>query len=161
PHNGETNARLVAHLPLIVPDGCWLRVGYERHEWKVGEIVVFDDTLEHEAMNGSDELRIVLIFDVWNPLLAVAERDMVRAMPAAVGDSTCSSPRVRDAKPVGPDARSRRSGCCRPASWRGEHGAASLRADRRERTSQCRCDDRVGARVPGTGRGGSDAGRDR
>ncbi|GFE88147.1 aspartyl/asparaginyl beta-hydroxylase domain-containing protein [Steroidobacter agaridevorans] len=84
PHNGETNARLVAHLPLIVPDGCWLRVGYEKHEWKVGEVVVFDDTLEHEAMNGSDELRVVLIFDVWNPLLAPAERDMVRAMTAAV-----------------------------------------------------------------------------
>lgn len=84
PHNGETNARLVAHLPLIVPEGCWLRVGYERHEWKVGEIVVFDDTIEHEAMNGSDELRVVLIFDVWNPLLAPAERDMVRAMTAAV-----------------------------------------------------------------------------
>lgn len=84
PHNGETNARLVAHLPLIVPDGCWLRVGYERHEWRVGEIVVFDDTLEHEAMNDSDELRVVLIFDVWNPLLAPAERDMVCALTAAV-----------------------------------------------------------------------------
>lgn len=84
PHNGETNARLVAHLPLIVPDGCWFRVGYERREWKVGEVLVFDDTIEHEAMNGSDELRVVLIFDVWNPLLTPAECDMVRAMTAAV-----------------------------------------------------------------------------
>lgn len=84
PHHGETNARLVAHLPLIVPPGCWLRVGYEKREWKVGEVMVFDDTIEHEALNGSDELRVVLIFDVWNPLLTLAEREMARAMTAAV-----------------------------------------------------------------------------
>lgn len=84
PHHGETNARLVAHLPLIVPPRCWLRVGYEKREWNVGEVMVFDDTIEHEALNGSDELRVVLIFDVWNPLLTPAEREMARAMTAAV-----------------------------------------------------------------------------
>jgi aspartyl/asparaginyl beta-hydroxylase (cupin superfamily) len=83
PHNGETNARLVAHLPLVVPDGCKLRVGFEEREWKVGEVMVFDDTIEHEARNDSDELRVVLIFDVWNPLIPPAEREMVRAMAAA------------------------------------------------------------------------------
>jgi aspartyl/asparaginyl beta-hydroxylase (cupin superfamily) len=46
--------------------------------------MVFDDTIEHEAMNDSDELRVVLIFDVWNPLLTPAEREMARAMTAAV-----------------------------------------------------------------------------
>jgi len=86
PHHGETNARLVAHLPLIVPPRCWLRVGYEKREWNIGEVMVFDDTLEHEAMNDSDELRVVLIFDVWNPLLTPAEREMARAMTAAVRD---------------------------------------------------------------------------
>lgn len=84
PHHGETNARLVAHLPLIVPPRCWLRVGYEKREWRVGEVIVFDDTIEHEALNDSDELRVVLIFDVWNPLLTPAEREMARAMTAAV-----------------------------------------------------------------------------
>jgi len=83
PHNGETNARLVAHLPLIVPEGCRLRVGFEEREWNVGEVMVFDDTLEHEARNDSDELRVVLIFDVWNPLLEPAERAMVQAMALA------------------------------------------------------------------------------
>jgi aspartyl/asparaginyl beta-hydroxylase (cupin superfamily) len=83
PHNGETNARLVAHLPLIVPDGCTMRVGFEQRPWRVGEVFVFDDTIEHEARNDSDELRVVLIFDVWNPLLAPAERDLVRAMASA------------------------------------------------------------------------------
>lgn len=83
PHHGETNARLVAHLPLVVPPGCRLRVGFEEREWKVGETLIFDDTLEHEACNDSDEERIVLIFDVWNPLLAPAERELVKAMAAA------------------------------------------------------------------------------
>lgn len=86
PHHGETNARLVAHLPLIVPPRCWLRVGYEKREWHVGEVMVFDDTIEHEALNDSDELRVVLIFDVWNPLLTPAEREMARAMTSAVRD---------------------------------------------------------------------------
>jgi aspartyl/asparaginyl beta-hydroxylase (cupin superfamily) len=88
PHNGETNARLVAHLPLIVPEKCTFRVGFEERPWRVGEVFVFDDTLEHEARNDSDELRVVLIFDVWNPLLAPAEREMVQAMTAAAREFT-------------------------------------------------------------------------
>lgn len=83
PHHGETNARAVVHLPLVVPDNCTYRVGFERRRWNVGEILAFDDSIEHEARNDSDELRVVLIFDVWNPLLSPAERDMVRTLSAA------------------------------------------------------------------------------
>lgn len=83
PHHGETNARLVVHLPLIVPDGCTYRVGFEERRWTVGEILVFDDTIEHTARNDSDELRVVLIFDIWNPLLTPEERRVVTAMAAA------------------------------------------------------------------------------
>ncbi len=86
PHHGETNARLVVHLPLIVPPGCSYRVGYERRTWTEGEVLIFDDTLEHEARNDSDEPRTVLIFDVWNPLLSVAEQQMVEAMTTAARD---------------------------------------------------------------------------
>ena len=83
PHHGETNARLVVHLPLVVPEHCLYRVGYETRRWRVGEVLIFDDSIEHEARNDSDELRVVLIFDVWNPLLSPAERDMVRELSAA------------------------------------------------------------------------------
>ena len=83
PHHGETNARVIAHLPLIVPERCSYRVGFERRQWRVGETLIFDDTIEHEARNDSDELRVVLIFDLWNPLLEPAERDVVRALAAA------------------------------------------------------------------------------
>jgi aspartyl/asparaginyl beta-hydroxylase (cupin superfamily) len=85
PHVGVNNARLVCHLPLIVPDGCWFRVGAETRYWKRGEAFVFDDTIEHEALNPSDELRVVFIFDLWHPDLTAVERDAVKALVEADG----------------------------------------------------------------------------
>jgi aspartyl/asparaginyl beta-hydroxylase (cupin superfamily) len=79
PHVGVNNARLVCHLPLIVPEGCWFRVGGETRLWERGEVLVFDDTIEHEAMNPTDELRVVLIFDVWRPELQPVERQAIAA----------------------------------------------------------------------------------
>jgi tetratricopeptide (TPR) repeat protein len=78
PHHGVTNTRLTVHLPLVIPPGCAFRVGNDTRPWKVGEGWAFDDTIEHEAWNDSDVPRAILIFDVWNPELSVAERDMVR-----------------------------------------------------------------------------------
>ena len=80
PHTGVANTRLVCHLPLIVPEGCGFRVGAETRMWREGEAFVFDDTIEHEAWNDSDELRVVLIFDVWAWALSVAERNAVAAI---------------------------------------------------------------------------------
>ena len=85
PHTGETNARLVAHLPLVVPDGCHYRVGYDWRQWQEGKCWVFDDTLEHEARNDGNALRVILMFDVWNPLLSLAEREMAMALAGAIG----------------------------------------------------------------------------
>ena len=85
PHTGVANVRLVCHLPLIVPEKCGFRVGATTREWKVGEAFVFDDTIEHEAWNDSDELRVVLIFDLWTPVLSATERDAVSRMIAATG----------------------------------------------------------------------------
>ena len=87
PHNGVANTRLVCHLPLIVPEGCWFRVGAETRAWQVGEAFVFDDTIEHEAANDSDQLRVVLIFDVWHPDLDPIEREAVTAVIEAVEGS--------------------------------------------------------------------------
>jgi len=83
PHVGVTNARLVTHLPLIVPQHCGFRVGNKTREWVPGEAWVFDDTIEHEAWNRSDELRVVLIFDVWHPHLTEPERALISAMASA------------------------------------------------------------------------------
>ena len=86
PHRGVTNTRLVAHLPLIVPDDCALVVGGEEHRWREGKVVVFDDTYEHEAWNRSDRTRIVLIFDVWSPYLSEAERMAIALLIGDIGD---------------------------------------------------------------------------
>ncbi|MGL3822104.1 aspartyl/asparaginyl beta-hydroxylase domain-containing protein [Sphingopyxis sp. R3-92] len=83
PHVGFNNARLVCHLPLVVPAGCWFRVGAETRDWRRGEAFVFDDTIEHEALNPSDMLRVVLIFDLWHPDLSPVEREAVAALIAS------------------------------------------------------------------------------
>lgn len=85
PHVGVNNSRLVCHLPIIVPEGCWFRVGAETRFWKRGEAFVFDDTIEHEALNPSAELRVVFIFDVWHPDLSEVERAAVKALIEADG----------------------------------------------------------------------------
>ncbi|MBW8841942.1 MAG: aspartyl/asparaginyl beta-hydroxylase domain-containing protein [Sphingomonadales bacterium] len=85
PHVGISNARLVCHLPLIIPTGCWFRVGGETREWRRGEGFVFDDTIEHEAANPSSQLRVVLIVDLWHPDLTAIERAAVAALIGAEG----------------------------------------------------------------------------
>jgi aspartyl/asparaginyl beta-hydroxylase (cupin superfamily) len=82
-HTGVANFRLVVHLPLVVPAGCRFRVGGETREWRLGEAWVFDDTIEHEAWNDGDEIRIILICDVWNPQLSAEERFAIARVVAA------------------------------------------------------------------------------
>jgi len=84
PHHGVMNARLICHLPLIVPPGCGFRVGGEVREWREGELLVFDDSVEHEAWNLGSSERIILIFDVWRPELDPDERRAVTALFEAV-----------------------------------------------------------------------------
>jgi aspartate beta-hydroxylase len=79
-HRGVTNTRLVLHLPLIVPDACAIRVGDETRTWTPGKAMVFDDTVEHEAWNDSDKVRVVLIADLWRPELSTVERSAIEAL---------------------------------------------------------------------------------
>ena len=80
PHTGSTNIRAIVHLPLILPGRCRFRVGNVTREWRMNEAWVFDDTIEHQVWNDSSELRVILIFDVWNPFLSEAERALVTEM---------------------------------------------------------------------------------
>jgi hypothetical protein len=73
-HTGMYNARLICHLPLIVPPGCRFRVGNEVREWEEGKLLIFDDTIEHEAWNDGPDDRVVLIFDIWRPELTGQEK---------------------------------------------------------------------------------------
>jgi aspartyl/asparaginyl beta-hydroxylase (cupin superfamily) len=91
-HTGITNTRCTVHLPLIVPPNCGFRVGATTREWVPGEAWVFDDTIEHEAWNLSDTPRAILIFDVWNPLLTPAERDMIQTATEVYGQYYAERP---------------------------------------------------------------------
>ena len=84
PHTGVTNVRLVTHLGLIIPEGCTFRVGNEVRSWAPGKAWVFDDTIEHEARNDSDKLRVILMFDVWHPHLTPPERALITALWAGL-----------------------------------------------------------------------------
>ena len=83
PHTGSTNARLLVHLPLILPGPARFRVGNMEREWRVGEAWCFDDSIEHEAWNEAAQTRVILIFDIWNPLLSEAERELLSVLMRA------------------------------------------------------------------------------
>jgi aspartyl/asparaginyl beta-hydroxylase (cupin superfamily) len=91
-HTGSTNARALVHLPLILPGPARFRVGGETRAWRLGEAWVFDDTIEHEAWNDADQLRVILILDVWNPYLEPVEREMVTTMLMARAEFLSGNP---------------------------------------------------------------------
>lgn len=82
-HVGVANFRLLCHLPLIVPGRCWFRVGAQVREWQRGQAWVFDDSIEHEARNETDQLRVIMIFDIWHPDLSPAEQAAITATVGA------------------------------------------------------------------------------
>lgn len=69
----------------LVPENCGaLRVGNEERPWVEGKMLIFDDSMEHEAWNTSDEERVVLLFEIWRPELNDAERGLITSMLVAV-----------------------------------------------------------------------------
>jgi aspartate beta-hydroxylase len=83
PHTGSANTRLLCHLPLILPGPARFRVGPQTRDWRMGEAWVFDDTIEHEAWNDADAMRVILILDVWSPFLSEREKTMISKMMTA------------------------------------------------------------------------------
>ena len=86
PHHGALNTRLICHIPLVVPGNCALRCGNETREWREGEALIFDDSIEHEAWNRSKETRIILLFDIWRPEITEEEKHALVAIFEAVDD---------------------------------------------------------------------------
>lgn len=82
-HTGSSNVRLLAHLPIILPGPARFRVGNTVKSWEMGKAWIFDDTIEHEAWNDADALRVILIFDVWNPYLDDKEKVLITEMMKA------------------------------------------------------------------------------
>jgi aspartyl/asparaginyl beta-hydroxylase (cupin superfamily) len=98
PHCGISNVFLTAHLGLIVPQGCRIRVGNETRYWSEGHGLVFDDSFEHEVWNEGDSTRIVLIARFYHPALSEIEIEALGTLHervrALVGENTAA---LRDA----------------------------------------------------------------
>lgn len=70
-HTGVTKGIIRTHLGLIIPkdaEKCRIRVGDKIKHWQPGELVVLDDTFEHEVWNDTDEERVVLLLDFERPM---------------------------------------------------------------------------------------------
>lgn len=73
-HVGVTKALLTCHLGIRVPktpETCRMRVADGEVSWRAGEALVFDDTVEHEVWNDSDEVRVVLLIQFRRPVRSV------------------------------------------------------------------------------------------
>jgi hypothetical protein len=77
-HSDFTNFVLTSHLALDIPysgqNKCRLTVGDETRQWINGNVMVFDTSLLHDAVNESDKLRFILMMRIWHPDLTVTER---------------------------------------------------------------------------------------
>ena len=63
-----------------------MRVGNETRPWRTGELTLFDDSVEHEAWNDSDDTRVILLFDVARPELDPQEARAVDLCFRAIDD---------------------------------------------------------------------------
>lgn len=78
PHKGFSKMVLRAHLGLIIPKHCSLRVGDETREWEKAKMLIFDDSFEHEAWNNSNEDRYVLMLDIANPKWGYTSKEICK-----------------------------------------------------------------------------------
>jgi aspartate beta-hydroxylase len=89
PHSAPMNFRLRLHLPLIVPEehtsdaesiACGIRVGPLVQRWTPGKAIVLDDAYEHEVWNETNQVRVLLLVDLWHPDVTQQERDDIVKM---------------------------------------------------------------------------------
>src|SRR5262249_18637561 len=77
PHPGPFRGVLRFYLVLQMPraaDGrpaAVLKIADEEHRMAEGECLLWDDTYVHEVWNASDEVRTVLLLDVWRPSMPI------------------------------------------------------------------------------------------
>lgn len=75
-HRGPYIGFYRTHLGLIVPEKNTpeFRVRTDRYVWKEGDLMTFEDYLEHEVTNHCDEERLVLIVDTLRPFPGWADK---------------------------------------------------------------------------------------
>ena len=86
PHRGVTNSRAVLHFALQTPAECRLNLcDIGELQWQQGKVFAFDDTYLHEAWNRSQQQRIVLLADIWNPYLEMEEQVAITQLIENIG----------------------------------------------------------------------------
>lgn len=62
-HQGHSGDHLRVHLGIQADGAAWIRVGKQVRHWHTGQVIIFDDRLDHETANPGAE-RVVLLFDI-------------------------------------------------------------------------------------------------
>lgn len=89
PHRDPFAGSMRYHLGLATPndDRCFIEVDGQRHSWRDGQGVLFDETFIHWAVNGSESDRVILFCDVERPMrtrwMAAVNRWLGRTMMTA------------------------------------------------------------------------------
>ena len=70
PHTGPYAGILRYHLGIKVPKSNppKIRVLNQYHTWQEGESIVIDDYYEHEVINNSEDIRVILMVDFRRPM---------------------------------------------------------------------------------------------
>jgi len=86
-HPGPMKGVIRVHVGVLIPtDGrCEMEVGGERRRWRRGDVMVFDDTYFHRAVNYTDHRRAVLFLDLVRPLRTARMRRINRSFIEAMG----------------------------------------------------------------------------
>ncbi|HXP72682.1 MAG TPA: aspartyl/asparaginyl beta-hydroxylase domain-containing protein [Stellaceae bacterium] len=89
-HRGPFRGVLRFYLALSMPrladgrPGAVLKVADREYRLQDGDYMLWDDTYPHEAWNESDQLRAVLLLDVWRPGMPVDMELFSRALISIV-----------------------------------------------------------------------------
>lgn len=81
-HSDFTNFLLTSHLAVDIPENgqnkCRLTIGDNTRQWINGEVMLFDTTIMHSAVNESDKTRYILMLRLWHPDLTKPEREALQ-----------------------------------------------------------------------------------
>lgn len=96
-HSDFANFVLTCHLAIDIPDNgqnkCRLTIGDTTKEWTNGDVLLFDTSLMHDAINEADQTRYILMFRIWHPDLTTVETQALQyiwdclAMPDLLSDN--------------------------------------------------------------------------
>jgi hypothetical protein len=81
-HSDNTNFVLTCHLAIDIPESgrnkCRLTVGDDTRQWINGQVMLFDTSILHDAINESDKTRYILMLRVWHPDLTDVEKEALQ-----------------------------------------------------------------------------------